>query len=340
MAVVAAAALAGRPPALAAQKSDTLQLNNGDRIIGEVTILRNGLLEYETDNIGTINVKWNRVVQLTSRLYFEVQTRDGQRYFGTFPHVDSTGYLAVSSTLLPLPDVVWIRRIKKSSFFDRIDGYFDLGFSYAKSNQTLQLTSGLDAAYLLEDWGVFLKEDVFLQRQKGADRTSRWSIQPSVQRKLPRRWLLYAGGQLQQNQELDLDLRTLISPGAGRDLFRTNTQQASAFLGIAAQRERYNDPTQASGQRTATSLEASLLGNYRAFRYDQPELDLSANAHVFPSLSDPGRVRAETDVRIRYELVKDFFLTLAFQSSFDSRPPSSDSPESDFATTLSLTWNF
>jgi putative salt-induced outer membrane protein YdiY len=38
--------------------------------------------------------------------------------------------------------------------------------------------------------------------------------------------------------------------------------------------------------------------------------------------------------------VKDFFLTLAFQSSFDNRPPSSDSPESDFATTLSLTWKF
>ena len=53
------------PRVVAAQKTDTLLLNNGDRIIGEVTVLENGLLEYKTDNVGTINVKWDRVVRLT-----------------------------------------------------------------------------------------------------------------------------------------------------------------------------------------------------------------------------------------------------------------------------------
>jgi Protein of unknown function, DUF481 len=344
MAVVAVVALAGRPHALAAQKSDTLQLNNGDRIIGEVTVLKNGLLEYETDNIGTINVKWDRVVRLLSLLYFEVETHAGQRYFGTFSHADSAGYLAVTDDstrlLLPLTDVVRITRLKRSSFFDRIDGYLDLGFSYAKSNETLQLTSALEAAYLLEDWAVYLKQDLFVQRQEGADRTSRWSIEPSVQRHLPERWLLYAEMQLQQNQELDLDLRTLVSPGVGRDLFRTNSHQATAFAGIAGQREWYHDSTQASGQRVESSLEANLAGHYRAFRYDYPELDLSATAQVYPSLSDAGRVRTELDLRARYEMVKDFFLTFAFQASFDNRPPSSGSPSSDITTTLSVTWKF
>ena len=341
--VIAVMALVGRPRALTAQKSDTLDLNNGDRIIGEVSVLKNGLLEYKTDNIGTINVKWDRVVRLTSRLYFEVEMKGGQRYFGTFSHADSAGSLAVtndSTRLVPLTDVVRIARLKQSSFFSRIDGYLDLGFSYAKSNKTLQLTSALEAAYLLEDWAVYLKQDLFVQQQEGGDRTSRWSVEPSVQRHLAERWLLYGEMQFQQNQELDLDLRALVSPGVGRDLFRTNSHQATAFAGIAAQRERYNDSTQASGQRTENSLEGTLAGNYRAFRYDYPELDLSATAQVYPSLSDLGRVRTELDLHARYEVVADFFLTLAFQASFDNRPPSSSSPSSDMTTTLAVTWKF
>lgn len=338
-------ALAAAHPSqrIAAQKADTLLLNNGDRIIGEVKVLENGLLEYKTDNVGTIKVKWDRVVQITSRLYFEVATRDGLRYFGTLPHVDSAGVLAVALDqifVVPMGNVVGITRIKQTQFWDRIDGYLDLGFSYAKSNQTLQLTSGLDATYLLRDWSINLKGDLFIQKQKEADPTRRWSIRPNVQRLLPKRWLVYALGQLQQNQELGLDLRALISPGGGRQLFRTNSHQAEAFLGLAALREWYVDTTEASGRRGTSSLEGSVTGNYRAFRYDRPELDLSANLQVFPSLSDLGRVRLEGDVRARYEVLKDFFITLALQNSFDSRPPNPDTPKSDFTTTLSLTWKF
>lgn len=61
---------------------------------------------------------------------------------------------------------------------------------------------------------------------------------------------------------------------------------------------------------------------------------------MFPSLTDPGRVRLEGDLRSRYEVLKDFFITLALQTSNDTRPPSADTPKSDFTTTLSLTWKF
>jgi hypothetical protein len=343
IAALCAATLTGLSAPLAAQKADTLLLRNGDRIIGEVKALANGLLEYSTDNVGTIQVKWDRVLQLTSRLYFEVETHGGRRYFGAFATPDSTGVLAVALdrvALVPLTEVVGITRIKRSSFFDRIDGYFDLGFSFAKSNKTAQLTSSLEATYLRENWTVKLKGDLFIQRQNAADPTRRWSIQPSVERQLAKRWAVVALGQLQQNQELGLDLRTLFSPGVGRELYRTNRQQATAFLGVAAQREWYGDSTEVSGEKVATNLEAVLAGSYHAFRYDWPELDLSASLQAYPSLSDLGRIRLEGDVRSRYEVLKDFFITLAFQLSTDSRPPSADTPNSDFTTTLSLTWKF
>jgi hypothetical protein len=334
--------LGGATP-VAAQKTDTLVLHNGDRIVGEIKTLQDGQLEYSTDHIGTIQVKWNRVARLTSRHYFEVETRGGSRYFGTFTAPDSAGYLAVAldeTNLLPLEDVVAIERIKQTSFFDRIDGYLDLGFSYAKSNRTVQLTSGLDAVYLQRNWEARLKGDLFIQSQTNAERTRRWSLQPSYTRAVGRRWLVYGLGQLQQNQELDLDLRTLVSPGGGVWITRSNRREAGAFLGLAAQRERYSDTTSTDSSQASTSLEVSTGATYRAFRYDWPELDITANLQVYPSLSDWGRVRQEADVRVRYEVLHDFFLTVAFQNSFDSRPPTPDTPKSDFTTTLSISWKF
>jgi hypothetical protein len=134
--------------------------------------------------------------------------------------------------------------------------------------------------------------------------------------------------------------RTLVSPGAGYHLFRTNAHQAIAFLGLAAQRERYTDSTVAGGERNVDSFAASLGGQYKAYRYDSPELDLSLGLSVYPSLSEWGRVRTEGDLHARYEAVKSLFLTLTFQLSAYNRPPSEDTPESDFTTTLSLSWKF
>jgi len=327
----------------AAQKADTLLLRNGDRIIGEVKQLENGLLDYKTDNMSTISVKWDRVVSLTSRWYYEVEDRQGVRYFGTFARPDSSGYLAIvlnGVALVPLSDVVRINRIKQTQFWGRIDGYLDVGFSFAKSNKTVQLTSNLEATYLVRSWSVILKGDLFAQRQKDANPTQRWSVQPNVVRFLGRRWLLGGQGRLQHNGELGLSLRTLISLGGGRQFVQTNSHDAAGLVGLAAQREWYVDSTQASGERVSDNLEALVSGSYRAFRYDSPQLDATATAQVYPSLTDFGRVRLEGDFRIRYEVLSDFYITPAFQVSMDSRPPNPDTPKSDYTTTLSISWKF
>lgn len=331
------------PQPLTAQKTDTLYLNNGDRIVGEIKALTNGRLEYKTDNVGTIQVKWDRVVRLTSRHYFEVETMGGRRHFGTLPHVDSATYLAVALDrieLLRMAEVVAISRIKQTSVWGRIDGYLDLGFSYAKSNATLQITSGLEATYLTKDWTALLKGDLFMQRQRDANTTRRWSVQPVIQRQYSSRWIAYGLGQVQQNEGLGLDLRTLGSVGGGRNLILTNSHEARAFVGLATSREWYIDSTSATDV-TVNNLEVAVSGSYRAFRYDSPELDFALGAELYPSLTDLGRVRVESDARVRYEILGDFFVTAAFKISVDSRPPAVARTQNvDHTTTLSITWKF
>ncbi|MDH5283168.1 MAG: DUF481 domain-containing protein [Gemmatimonadota bacterium] len=136
------------------------------------------------------------------------------------------------------------------------------------------------------------KGDILPQDQEGDDAegpTRRWSVQPRVQRDLSGTWLLYALAQLQQNRELNLQLRTMLSPGAGYNLFRTNAHQAIAFVGLAAQNEQYTDSTTASGERDVDSFAASLGGQYRAYRYDTPELDLTLGFRLSTDSRPPQR---------------------------------------------------
>ena len=45
---------------VSAQKDDTIRLDNGDRITGEIKKIDHGILEFKTDDIGTLNIEWHQ----------------------------------------------------------------------------------------------------------------------------------------------------------------------------------------------------------------------------------------------------------------------------------------
>jgi hypothetical protein len=76
------------------------------------------------------------------------------------------------------------------------------------------------------------------------------------------------------------------------------------------------------------------------FRFEAPELDVLTEIKTFPSITDFGRVRVDMNLRVAYEIVKDFFLSLTGNGQLDSRPPSADATKVDFATKFTLGWSF
>jgi hypothetical protein len=90
-----------------------------------------------------------------------------------------------------------------------------------------------------------------------------------------------------------------------------------------------------------------LLGgvSFEAFRFDHPRLNSSLSLAVLPSVTDFGRVRAEFNGRIRYEIFKDFYITLHVFDHFDSRPGGSkDNPDevskNDYGIELTISYSF
>ena len=65
-----------------AEKTDILTLVNGDKFTGEIKKLEFGKLTFSTDHMGTLSIKWDKIIGLTSNAYYEVELFDGTIYFG------------------------------------------------------------------------------------------------------------------------------------------------------------------------------------------------------------------------------------------------------------------
>ena len=105
--VVVAAAIALSPCAAAwAQKTDVVTLLNGDKITGEIKDLNRGVLEFSTDDAGTIDIEWDKIGTVEAKRSFEVETSDGRRMLGTLgPPVQRTLSVGTVDGVVALPMV-------------------------------------------------------------------------------------------------------------------------------------------------------------------------------------------------------------------------------------------
>jgi len=92
-------------------------------------------------------------------------------------------------------------------------------------------------------------------------------------------------------------------------------------------------------RRNNTSLEGLVTANWDVFHFDSPKLDFSTDLAVFPSLSQAGRVRGQGNVRLVYELFKDFNTGVRLTETFDSRPPEG-ATKNDYVVEFTVGWSY
>jgi hypothetical protein len=141
-------------------------------------------------------------------------------------------------------------------------------------------------------------------------------------------------GNLESNDELGINLRTLVGAGYGWVPIRSQRTLFTLMGGLAVNREKPDegDPD--------TQLEAvgSLLWDY--FMYSHPERNIALNFNIYPSLSDTGRYRASFDTVMKIELVSDLYFDITAYASYDNRPVSEVASQSDYGISSGLGYNF
>src|SRR5262245_42539548 len=336
-ALAVAGCLALSVPAVAAPKTDTVILINGDRLTCEIKKLQQARLTISTDPLGTASVHWGEVVAVTSPRDFEVSVRSGDRYYGSLGRTTVAGELVVSTAAGPvatlqLSDVTSLVPIY-SRLWSRLDGNLDLGFSFAQANLETHWTFNTGATYRSSNYIVTGTLSSQLTAREDADRTSRNIASFNVRRLFNSRWFATALAQIQQNEELDLELRTVGGGGVGRVLSETNHRTIALYSGLVYTRERFVDSP------VANLAEIAVGGQVDFFTPRNDDFSLTNSVVSYYSVTDRARARIELQSAWRHEFLKDFYWSLNGIESFDSDPPEAEK-RNDFSLSLAIGWKF
>lgn len=304
-----------------AQKTDIVKLYNGDHITGEIKRLEVGILVFKTDDIETIQIKWNKIKSIQTKNMYEIELQDGRLYYGSISPANNDSLLIVklnkNEYTLIKRFVVKITQIKET-FWDILDGYVRLGASFTKANSVGQLSFGLNGNYRTRKFNVEITANSEATTIKKEQTSRKEDLFLNYLRFLENKW--FWGGILgaEENTQLGIRLRTSIGGGIGNYVLKTNVNWLYGLAGLTLNREWYINST-----KKQYNLESLVTADYSLFIYEHPKVSLKSVINIYPSISNFGRIRTNLDVILDWEIFFDFFWELNFYVSYDNKPISS-----------------
>ena len=315
---------------------DKIYLKNGDRLTGNIKELDRGKLRVKTITMDTIYINWVDVESIESNTYLRIARTDGTFTYGRVQKSDMSENLRIlegeKTIEIPAVEVASAKPIRvDESFWHRIEGDVSAGIDYKKASDIL-LVNVASNLRLLEEKHEIAFGFNWNETSRTEDETqdsSRAELSGDYTRFLKDRWFWKASGGFERNQELGTDLRTIISGTAGKYFIQTSTMRFEVNVGLAASLEDRTDGTKQDG------VEGLIRSSFDIFKLNIPKTRLSANVNLFPGITESGRIRINTDIKLRNEIFRDVFWDLSFYSSYDNQPADGFERE-DFGIITSL----
>jgi hypothetical protein len=316
-------------------KVDRIEQRNGDVVTCEILSLLRGVIKAKTDGMGTVTIEWNKIVRLASPALFEVELSSGAVFYGTLAS-PAAGKLRVSGapagTDFDMIDVVKLTPIDQK-FWQQLDGSVDFGYTFTQADERSQWTFNGMLSRTTRNYTTTINANSLLTIDDQNSHQNRNTISAGVQRQLGNRWFAAVFGQADHNEELNLDLRTVVGAGLGRMIVQTNRVLFSPYAGLTYTQERYtNEPVQ-------NRAEAALGVRLDWFTFGDYKTDLVFQEQTYIDVKDAGRVRVELNQTYKQEIVKDLYWSVNLLESFNSAPPAGNK-KNDLTLTMSLGWSF
>jgi hypothetical protein len=338
-------------PTFAAPKTDIVIFNNGDKLTGEIKSLKRGRLSFNTDATGTISIEWAEIRHIESLQNIQVETSTGTRYFGHLePHEEY--HVVVVNTGNGLQTIDDTKVILMTPIEGVGIGAFDIdltvGYNFAKAGGVQQGNFGIDVDYRTRERIYSFSASTTTNDSDTQESSERANLGLQYKRLWRNRWYANGNFNMDRNDELDLDLRTSIGAGGGRFLIQSNNMLLGVEANLQFSRENLADrdslipipPGLVPDPEDVDSVEAVFRMDWDWFRFDAPELDWSTSLELIPSITESGRLRANFDTGLKWELFSDLKWGLTFYSSFDNKPQVDTATSSDYGVNTTLTYEF
>jgi hypothetical protein len=275
---------------------------------------------------------------------FVVKTEDGSVYTGALKTAEMGAGRPVQIHVVQPPEQMHtmersqiVHMVATSDkFWERFNGGISFGTIYSKGNASTQYSLAASTAYVRERWNAGARLDSNLSKSTGTTASTRNSLAFTALHLMSEKNWFYEGvGGLLQSSEQGISLQTLLGGGVGRYLKNTNQASIQLLGGAGWQDTTYQHTnTPIPHQNTATAL---IYVDARFFKFSKTNLD--ATAAVLPVLSDPGRVRIDTNASYYIKIIGDLKWNTSFYGSWDNQPPTGLSG-SDYGVSSGLSWTY
>jgi len=330
--------------ATARSKVDVITFKNGDHWTCEIKSLSKGYLYVSVDYVdGTVSVDWSKIAKIESPQRFVIEDESNRLRTGPLepaPAAEGQPFRLVLRTAegtetLSQFQVVQINQLE-ASFWEGLHGGINSGLQFTKSNSQAQFNFSANASYRKERWLAQAQYNTSFSGSKGNPSNLRNDLTLDTQRML--RSQDYFGAvtaEFLQSQEQQLDLRTTLGAGIGRMFKNTSRSQIYGVGGVVWTREKYSPGTTQEPYRD--NAEIMLGGAFQFFRFKTA--NFTASIRGYPSITDLGRFRADSNVSMKFQLIKDLYWNFSIYANYDSRPPES-TVKSDYGFSSGLGWTF
>jgi hypothetical protein len=320
-----------------AQKTDVITLINTDRITGDLKSMRSGLLQLSTDNMGTINIEWDKVKEIRTDKFYQIELDDGRIYFGSLQPSDKKDMVLVKGVTMDkrlyFTHIVEITRIKET-FWEILGGYIQLGVSYNKGSEVAELNFDADLTYYTKKRQLELILNSVISSTSDTSATKNQNASLSFLRYLERKWFWAALIGINQNTTLGLDLRANIGGSIGNDFIHTNHMLLSSQIGLIGNREWYTNQTDPQNNLTLV-----LTCRYKYFIYESPGITLDSYLYVYPYITEIGRIRITYNLSLDWEIINDFYWNMTFNLNSDNKPQSQVETKVDYNINTGLKYS-
>jgi putative salt-induced outer membrane protein YdiY len=266
---------------------------------------------------------------------YDVELESGARLIGTIERSDAGTLnlvMATGTERVALETIVRMTRLGRT-FWRRLDGSLAAGFSFTQANLQTQWTLNADTSYRSRKWLISLSADSLLTTFEDQDSQLRNDLTLATQRFMRPRWSYLGFAAFQQNEELSLDLRSVVGGGFVRFLKQSNKTDVHVQMGVAFTHELY------AGEAGQSVAEAVGGVSWDWFTFDGRSTNLDFGVLTFFALESNSRFRLELNAGFKSDIVGDLYWSIDIVESYNSDPPESQK-KSDFAVSASLGWKF
>lgn len=309
----------GSPVVLAAQ----LTLANGDQISGEIVSLQGQLLTLNSPLFGTVKIPWGKVVELRSDSGVRIELADGRQLKGQLV-LQPDGQVVVQGQSNPEVHIMRsdLARLNPPVIDPSVkySGRATLGGTFNQGNSSDEMLN-LDAELVARtpDKRYAINMAVNEARAFGFTTASRRLLTAQHDIFLSQKNYVFVNARAQSDVLADLNMRTSLGTGYGRQIIENTATKLSAEVGVSYVSEKY----EIAPDRSYPAL--SLALNYE-HKFFNNALVFFNNTHLTGSRHESASTLVTNKLGFRLPIANGLNLTTQFNLAYDSSPPTGIKP--------------